>query len=138
MRTIIVISALLFLVASPAFAGPPEWGNYDSAELLAQCQDFQSSPNTIGKTMQIDIMKEESGFYCAGYVTAVSDMLRVSRAAFNKSGAGICMPDSAITFVLVDVVVKYLEKHSDLLREPQIASVLKAYSEAFPCKPNEK
>ncbi len=138
MKTIIVIGALL-LLASPAFAEtPPEWGNYDSAELLAQCQDFQSSPNTIGNTMQLDIMKEESGFYCAGYVTAVSDMLRVSRAAFKKSGAGICIPDSAITFVLVDVVVKYLKKHPELLREPQVASVLKAYAEAFPCKPNEK
>lgn len=137
MKTIIVIGALL-LLASPAFTETPEWGNYDSAELLASCQDFQSSPNTIGNTMQIDIIKEQSGFHCAGYVTAVSDMLRVSRAASKKSGAGICIPDSAITFVLVDVVVKYLKKHPELLRETQIASVLKAYAEAFPCKPNEK
>jgi Rap1a immunity proteins len=65
--------------------------------------------------------------YCAGAVTAV--------VATNPS---VCAPGGWITGQAVAVVLRFLDMHSDRLRESFFALALEALGRAWPCKKPEQ
>ncbi len=68
---------------------------------------------------------------CAGYLTAVSDML-ANRNVVN--GFVACIPNTLGNGQGKDVVVKWLRDNPQVRHYPALSLVAQAWSEAFPCK----
>jgi len=62
---------------------------------------------------------------CAAYITGIADLL---------ADGDICIPPEVEAKRLVDVFLKYSEKHQELLHGPASRLVEKSLKEEFPCR----
>jgi hypothetical protein len=76
--------------------------------------------------------------YCLGQMRALLVVLRVSSLQMyrgaNKPKIEACHPERITSGDAVQVVMRYLERHPDELREPGSLLALYALSEAYPCE----
>jgi len=74
---------------------------------------------------------------CHGSVGTIMDMLRIANMDHDKvlvAGNCAAIPDSATLEQAVRVVVKYVDNHPEQINYPFIATVVIAFTEAWPCR----
>ncbi len=122
MKPTLLLVVLLVTAASTAVAaGQPLFtGN----ALLTRCEWFVEA---TGDTSLARAEWFEAGV-CVGMVRAASFIAEAS-PTFS-----LCIPDPSNFEAQILVVVKYLNDHPEKLDEPDLALILQALGDAFPCQ----
>ncbi len=71
--------------------------------------------------------------YCGGYVTGIVDTIESLQLRGVLPADALCIPDESTKGQLVDVVLKYLEKHPERRHLEAGSLVPEALNRAFPC-----
>ena len=71
---------------------------------------------------------------CLGYIAGVSDAIINDLIRDKASPVKACIPRNVKAGDRAAVVIKWLSQHSDQLRKPAATLVVRALSEAFPCR----
>jgi hypothetical protein len=71
---------------------------------------------------------------CLGYIAGVSDAIINDLIRDKESPIKACIPRSVTAGDRAAMVIKWLSQHSDQLRKPAATLVVKALSEAYPCR----
>ncbi len=119
MRLTLTAAAVSIALSAPAMAA--DIGNAhlaNGSELLTFCA--KSSGHTQSA--------------CMGYIVGVSDALISDLIRDTKTPRKACIPRSAKGGDRAAVVVKWMSRHSDQLRQPAATLVVRALAEAYPCR----
>lgn len=71
---------------------------------------------------------------CLGYIAGVSDAIINDLIRDRASPVKACIPRSVRAGDRAAIVIKWLSRHTDQLRKPAATLVVRALSEAFPCR----
>ena len=106
----------------------------DGNELLKACKAMEYFINEGDLKKDGDLSRIS---FCYGILEGVRDtMFILSRgeAGLNKK-LRVCFPEGGITNgQAVRIVVKYLEEHPEDLHKHEVALLMAAYFDAYPCK----
>ena len=123
------VLGVALLTSSPLLAGDENNGE----ALLARC----TSVNKIGRQgVVLDRNETNNLMYCLGYFAGFTGMYHNSVMLDNFKTTPYCLPQGANWKPLARIVVDFLEKHPELLHQPQEAVTTMALTEFFPCKSN--
>ncbi|HEX3920224.1 MAG TPA: Rap1a/Tai family immunity protein [Caulobacteraceae bacterium] len=115
-----VLAALALMTAGvSAQAGDLEF--FTGEGLYAQCSAKPSTSDYLPRQAR-----------CAGYVLGVSDALQAAQGA--GAPQRVCLPATASSTQLVEVVSQYLDAHSEKRRLAAQDLVIEALSVSFSCK----
>ncbi len=102
--------------------------NNNGNELLSNCK---AVVNAIDRTSQkIDL----AGTYeCDGLIRGMIDLNWYYSSRLGDD-AFYCMPSGFTVGQGAIIIVKYLNKHPELLNQPDTLLIIKAFMDAYPCK----
>jgi hypothetical protein len=130
------IGVIFAIGSTPAFAGNSASVVGNGHNLKMDCAEVVRYANQgFGSTLEADGL---SLGYCLGQIRALLVVLSVSSLQMyrgtNKPKIEACLPERTTSGDAVRVVMRYLERHPDELREPGSLLALYALSEAYPCE----
>ena len=121
-----VILLMALLVPSLSLADD----NNNGEALLKRCKSVEK----IGKQgVVLDKTETNNLMYCLGYFSGLKDVYYHTVMLDNFKDKPYCLPQGANWKPLARIVVDFLEKHPELLHQPQETLTAMALSEAFPC-----
>jgi hypothetical protein len=132
--------AVFAILSVAAFGQQPSQRDFESAitfhggsgsQLLQQCETALKIGAGSKMLKMTDIQEALNGSYCRGYVHGVVDAMAVMSASVITT---YCIPANADGDQLIRIAVKYLNDNPAKLHYPSGALVVRAITEAFPCK----
>ena len=119
MRLTAPIMVICVSLSAPAMATELEKGHIaNGSELLSFCAKHSGHTQSA----------------CIGYIVGVSDALISNLIRDTNAPVKACIPYSVKGGDRAAVVVKWLNRHTKELRQPAATLVVRALSEAFPCR----
>jgi len=116
MKRTITAFVMLFVIAGQAVCYA------DGNKLLSQCKAAIDRSSTA----------YQDASFCMGFLNGMTSTVSVMHTALNVPRP-FCLPDKIPTGQGVRVVIKYLEKHPELLHYDDGSLAMLAFMEAFPC-----
>ena len=122
-----MVLLVTLLTFSPALADDDNNGE----ALLAKCKSVEK----IGRQgVVLDKIETNNLMFCLGYFNGFTGMYHVNAMLDNFKTTPFCIPKGANWKPFARIVVDFLEKHPELLHQPQEALTTMALAEFFPCK----
>ncbi len=120
---------LLGLVAA-MLAASPSWAQDQSSKLHESCEKLEAS--LVMKDGSVDFAKDFDTVFCWGFMSGVQSMVRYAPGGVRA--LPFCPPDSTPLSQYVKAYTAYGRRVPQDLKLPTPVSVLKALSQAFPCR----
>ena len=121
------------VVLACVLATTPVAAQITATELLSYCETFLSSYKATGPTTPRDPHASQ----CFGYFSFVWHVAYLNPLNLNplKQFSGqVCFPDGAHIALLIRVYVNYGRQHPEQLNQTPFRVVMRALTQAFPCK----
>jgi len=126
MKLVSCLIAGLFLLM-PSFALAALDGN----ELLKKCGPIEK---LYDNPASLSSQEASDAVYCLGYMDSFLETFYFQYKARIVPAIPYCLPDEKVPRRdIVNVVVKYLEKHPEELQKPAGLHIIMALRETFPC-----
>ena len=125
------VMPLIFVVALSASSPSLAADNNNGESLLGRCRSvfkIGGQGAALGRSDTNNLM------YCIGYFGGYMGMYYNTAMLDNYKTLPYCIPQGVNWKPLAKIVVDFLEKHPELLHQPQEALTTMALSEAFPCR----
>jgi hypothetical protein len=123
---------VVLLALSVAFAWMPTASAIENAQELADhCQLLERSSRGAGAHIKIPSTKQ--ALQCWVYMQAMQDLSVLADQDGNRI-MGSCPPAKTTLLQLIHAFVTYARSHPSELQGNTAVVVLKAFSEAFPCR----
>ncbi len=123
---IFLLLAVVIATSSPALAGEIK----DGHSLLGRCK---SVFKIGGQGAVLDRSETNNLMYCVGYFGGYTGMYYNTVMLDNFKTPPHCLPQGVNWKPLARIVVDFLEKHPELLHQPQEVLTTMALSEKFSC-----